>query len=174
MAECCAILLYYPACCCTIEVLITGFVVYSSTRIPPSHRSPGSDAISSISRYISGPLYTTTQRISSPCRSPPVPQTWQPYKSPIKYFPHSSALTQTKPLQLTSVANRIPNRVYLSTTTLEAPNHPSAQEHREVIDRRIYAELSAGRLLGPILPQLLPGIHTSLMGLVPKSNQPGH
>ena len=39
-----------------------------------------------------------------------------------------------------------------------------------VADERIAAELAAGRLFGPISPQLLPLVHTSTLGLVPKAH----
>ena len=51
-------------------------------------------------------------------------------------------------------------------------NHPSCRAKPEVVTERIAAELSAGRLLGPIAPAHLPLVHTSPMGLVPKPHQP--
>jgi hypothetical protein len=49
-------------------------------------------------------------------------------------------------------------------------NHPSALTNKDVVDERIAAELAAGRLLGPIAPHLLPHVHTSPLGLVPKAH----
>ena len=40
-----------------------------------------------------------------------------------------------------------------------------------MVDDRIAAELAAGRLLGPISPQLAPLVHTSPLGLVPKAHR---
>ena len=42
--------------------------------------------------------------------------------------------------------------------------------NKTVVDERITAELAAGRLFGPISPQLLPLVHTSPLGLVPKTH----
>ena len=42
--------------------------------------------------------------------------------------------------------------------------------NKTVVDERIAAELAAGRLFGPISPQLLPLVHTSPLGLVPKAH----
>ena len=47
-------------------------------------------------------------------------------------------------------------------------NHPSCRSKPEVVCERIAAELSAGRLLGPIAPEL----QLKPMGLVPKPHQP--
>ena len=51
-------------------------------------------------------------------------------------------------------------------------NHPSALTNLSVVDERVAAELTAGRLLGPTSPQLTPFVHTSPLGLVPKPHQP--
>ena len=50
-------------------------------------------------------------------------------------------------------------------------NHPSALANPAVVDERIQAELSAGRLYGPVSPILKPRVHVSPMGLVPKPHQ---
>ena len=50
-------------------------------------------------------------------------------------------------------------------------NHPSALSNQQVVDEQIAAELAAGRLLGPLSPQLIPLVHTSPLGLVPKAYQ---
>ena len=50
-------------------------------------------------------------------------------------------------------------------------NHPSSCANPVVVDERIASELAAGRLLGPISQDKLPLIHTSPLGLVPKSHQ---
>ena len=51
-------------------------------------------------------------------------------------------------------------------------NHPSALANTKVVDDRIATELAAGRLLGPILPHLVSVVHTSPLGLIPKTHQP--
>ena len=50
-------------------------------------------------------------------------------------------------------------------------NHPSSRANPAVVDERIASELVAGRLLGPISQERLPLVHTSPLGLVPKSHQ---
>lgn len=52
-------------------------------------------------------------------------------------------------------------------------NHPSALANPAVVDERLAAEVAAGRLLGPLPYQVAQLVHTSPMGLVPKSRQPG-
>ena len=51
-------------------------------------------------------------------------------------------------------------------------NHPSCQANLGAVRERLSAELTAGRLLGPIDTSLLPSVHVSPMGLVPKPHQP--
>ena len=41
---------------------------------------------------------------------------------------------------------------------------------KTVVEERIVAELTAGGLFGPISPQLLPLVHTSPLGLIPKAH----
>ena len=50
-------------------------------------------------------------------------------------------------------------------------NYPSALEHEHEVQRRITAELEAGRLLGPLSQHLTPFIHVSPLSLVPKQHQ---
>ena len=61
------------------------------------------------------------------------------------------------------------------TTTLQPSwrNHPSAFENRATVRDYIEAERKAGRLVGPLHRSLLPVVHTSPIGLVPKS-EPDH
>ena len=124
--------------------------------------------------------YTEDLLTLSASSSASPPQTWPPYKSPIKLEVLSPFLCSHSDQAFAAYIRtglqtgfRIGFTSERSHLRSRGRNHPSAQDHREVIDQRIYAELSAGRLLGPISPQLLPGIHTSPLGLVPKSNQPG-
>ena len=49
-------------------------------------------------------------------------------------------------------------------------NHPSSLANEEVILKRIAAEVTAGRLHGPLPAHLLPQVHVSPMGLVPKAH----
>lgn len=49
-------------------------------------------------------------------------------------------------------------------------NHPSSLANPIVVADRIRSELSAGRLVGPILPFYLPHLQVSPIGLVPKSH----
>ena len=57
--------------------------------------------------------------------------------------------------------------------TSRTANHPSCRARPTVVSERIAAELSAGRLLGPLPAALRPVVHISPMGLVPKPHQPG-
>ena len=49
-------------------------------------------------------------------------------------------------------------------------NHPSALAHKHDVEERTAAELSAGRLLGPLPAHLLSLVHLSPIGLVPKAH----
>ena len=49
-------------------------------------------------------------------------------------------------------------------------NHPSSLANEEVVLKRIAAEVTAGRLHGPLPAHLLPQVHVSPMGLVPKAH----
>jgi len=50
-------------------------------------------------------------------------------------------------------------------------NHPSLRANPAVVDEQIASGLVAGRLLGPISQDRFPFVHTSPLGLVPKSHQ---
>lgn len=50
-------------------------------------------------------------------------------------------------------------------------NHPSAAANALVVKDRIRAEVDAGRLVGPLHQSFCPLVHTSPIGLVPKSHQ---
>ena len=52
-------------------------------------------------------------------------------------------------------------------------NHPSCLEKPSTVKDRITSELLAGRLLGPITSEVLPLVHVSPVGLVPKPHQQG-
>ena len=60
-----------------------------------------------------------------------------------------------------------------SATQLQSrsSNHPSALANGNVVQERITAELEAGRLYGPIPNHMVPLVHISPMGLVPKAHQ---
>ncbi len=51
-------------------------------------------------------------------------------------------------------------------------SHPSCHSNPTAVQERLTAELASGHLLGPIDPSLLPAVHISPMGLVPKPHQP--
>ena len=51
-----------------------------------------------------------------------------------------------------------------------ASNHPSALEHPSVISERLEAEVSKGRLIGPLNPTEFPEVQTSSLGAVPKKH----
>ena len=50
-------------------------------------------------------------------------------------------------------------------------NHPSSSANPQVVVERITAEQTAGRLLGLLMGDQTAGVHTSPIGLVPKSHQ---
>jgi hypothetical protein len=59
-----------------------------------------------------------------------------------------------------------------NSTLRSAPrNHPSAAANATVISGYIRGELEAGRLVGPVTRSVAPLIHSSPLGLVPKSHQ---
>ena len=49
-------------------------------------------------------------------------------------------------------------------------NHPSSLANEEVVLKGIAAEVTAGKLHGPLTAQLLPQVHVSPLGLVPKAH----
>lgn len=51
-------------------------------------------------------------------------------------------------------------------------NHPSALANPPAVQDFIFSEQEAGRLVGPLRHSLVPLVHTSPIGLVPKSHQP--
>ena len=124
-------------------------------------------------RYTDDLLKLSATSTSSPS------QDWPTYKSPIKLDELGPFLT-CHPDQtfasyiLSGLANGFRvgfsrDRAHLKS---RGKNHPSSLAHSAVVDARIASELAAGRLLGPVTPQLAPEIHTSPLGLVPKSHQP--
>ena len=52
-------------------------------------------------------------------------------------------------------------------------NLKGARDHPEVVDAYIAAECRAGTVLGPFDPALLPAVHISKFGVIPKPHRPG-
>ena len=52
-------------------------------------------------------------------------------------------------------------------------NLRSVVQNHQIVEQHIREETEAGRLLGPLPPQLAALCHISPMGLIPKTNQPG-
>ena len=52
-------------------------------------------------------------------------------------------------------------------------NLPSVRQHATIVEEHVVEERAAGRLLGPLPPQLARLCHTSPIGLIPKPHQPG-
>ncbi len=48
-------------------------------------------------------------------------------------------------------------------------NMPSTQEHPEVVDSYLAEECGEGRVVGPLRPEWVPGIHCSRFGVIPKA-----
>ena len=57
-----------------------------------------------------------------------------------------------------------------SICTPASTNHPSANEHPEVISTALLREVSKGRLIGPLCPQDYPYMQVSSLGAVPKKH----
>ena len=122
--------------------------------------------------------YTSDLLKLSAASSPSLHHNWPIYQSPINLDQISPFLSRHPDQALASYIHmglltgfRIGyslNRVHLRSRNA---NHPSALQNGKVVDDRIAAELAAGRLLGPISPELAPLVHTSPLGLVPKAHQ---
>ena len=52
-------------------------------------------------------------------------------------------------------------------------NLPSVRQHATIVEEHVVGERAAGRLLGPLPPQLARLCHTSPISLIPKPHQPG-
>lgn len=50
---------------------------------------------------------------------------------------------------------------------------PNASDHLEVVQSYLQAKLDKGTLLGPIDCSMLPHVHVSKFGIIPKPHQPG-
>ena len=48
-----------------------------------------------------------------------------------------------------------------------------AREHPEVVSAYLLKELERGSLLGPFEPAVVPQVHVSKFGVIPKNHQPG-
>ncbi len=48
-------------------------------------------------------------------------------------------------------------------------NMPSTQEHPEVVDSYLAEECGEGRVIGPLRPEWVPGVHCSRFGVIPKA-----
>ena len=46
----------------------------------------------------------------------------------------------------------------------------SAKENPQVIDEYLVRECSLGRILGPLNPTIIPGVHISCFGVMPKKH----
>ena len=46
----------------------------------------------------------------------------------------------------------------------------SAKENPQVIDEYLVKECSLGRIVGPLNPTILPGVHISCFGVIPKKH----
>lgn len=50
-------------------------------------------------------------------------------------------------------------------------NHPTCHAKSDIVTEKVQAEIAAGRLLGPVPPELITSVHLSPMGLIPKPHQ---
>ena len=132
---------------------------------------PSANIIHGQYRYIADLLHLATASSHSPYR------TWPAYHSPIKMDQLAPFLASHPDQALASYIQmglltgfRIGYSRNRAQMRSRNTNHPSALRNKEVVDDKIAAELAAGRLLGPISPHILPLIHTSPLGLVPKAH----
>ena len=102
---------------------------------------------------------------------------WPTYQSPIKLDQLTPYLASHPDQNFASYINRglltgfrVGYSLDRSLLRSRKANHPSACCNRKVVDERIAAEVAEGRFLGPIPHQLLPVVHTSPLGLVPKAH----
>ena len=49
-------------------------------------------------------------------------------------------------------------------------NHPSANEHPDIVNKHLQAEVAKGRLVGPLDPSQFPAVQISSLGVVPKKH----
>ena len=59
---------------------------------------------------------------------------------------------------------------YDSSISSASTNHPSANDHPDVIKSSLQKEVSKGRLVGPLDPHQYPFIHISSLGAIPKKH----
>ena len=140
--------------------------ICSAIDLPPANIIQG--------RYV----YTADLLQLATLSSCPPCQTWPTYQTPIKLdliapflssHPDQTFASYIHMVLLTGF--RIGYNCDRAQLRSRKANHPSALQNKRVVDERIAAELTAGRLLGPIPPHLLPLVHTSPLGLVPKAHQ---
>ena len=122
--------------------------------------------------------YTTHLMELSASSSPSPHCAWPTYQSPIKLDQLAPFIARHPDRALASYIQRglqtgfkigySQDRACLRSHSI---NHPSALQNQAVVDDRITAELAAGRLLGPLSPDLARAVHTSPLGLVPKAHQ---
>ena len=139
--------------------------MHSAVSLPPANISQG--------RY----LYTADLlRLATTSSCPPY-QSWSTYQSPIKLEAIALFLASHPDQAFAAYIHMgllTGFRIGYSQDRLQlchrSANHPSALMNKTVVDEQIVAELAAGRLFGPISPQLLPLVHTSPFNLVPKAH----
>ena len=66
--------------------------------------------------------------------------------------------------------SRVSSRLPICLPSATKSNHPSASDHPDIVRKSLDAELTKGRLLGPIGPSTLPELHISSLGVVPKKH----
>lgn len=112
------------------------------------------------------------------CTDPACPVQWPTCPSPV-HLNHWMEFLYSHPDQEfaayihtgLSQGFRIGYNRQISSLRSTSRNHPSALSNPQVVQDHIAAEVEVGRLLGPMKQALLPLLHSSPIGLVPKSNQ---
>ena len=125
-------------------------------------------------------IYTTNLQAIAQCvnpHPPPLPPALRSIITPLCLPTWRSCLrTHPDPAFMSYILDGIKNgfRVGFSYSTSPltsaSTNHPSANEHPNVITSALKKEVEKGRLFGPLDPMLYPDAHISSLGAVPKKH----
>lgn len=151
----------------------------ASPGLPPSSLTGSSPLFLPCANIVGGRYRYTNELLSLATAVAPQPRTWPRYSSPVRVeLLHPFVAAHPDQAYATYIADGLSNGFRIGFNHRQAPlrsrrrNHPSCQSNPRVVSERILSELSKGRLLGPIAPHLLPNVHVSPMGLIPKPHQP--
>lgn len=142
---------------------------------PPTCRPPVSTSGPSSSALEANHTHTTTRRLVRPSAPHAEPSVWgvRDATSPkwlLMPMQHQFPLRHSPRFISAKVSNR--DSVQVSIATQVPCLQPFCHSNPRIVEERIVAEVTAGRLLGPIAVEHLPMANHSPMGLVPKPHQP--